>query len=376
MYGNNNEKIIFIINSLEYLLNHRYGLLKSLSNKGFKIDVYSDLSNTYNNNLPENVVLKKIFIKKNNNKFFLLITLINIFFIILLNYRNKIHLLTIQPILFGLISSFILRKKKVFISISGLGSIYSNKIFYYEKIIYSFLLKKILSKQKCHFFFQHNGDLRFFKKYFFSNQNLQTYTVLNGAGVNLNRFEFTKINNTRNILFASRLLKEKGLEILIDACKLLSNKNVNFTCTVIGQYLNDNRHIPLRIFNQIKYKNKFQCNYLGNVSDVIPYIQKADIVVLPTTYNEGIPRILIESCSVGRPIITTKQFGCKIAVKHEYNGIILKKVKAEELSTAILRILNNYELKSKFSKNSRKIAENLFDENIIINKQINKLTEC
>lgn len=372
MYGNNNEKIVFIINSLEYLLNHRYGLLKNLSDRGIKIDVYSDSSNTFNN-VPKNVALKKIFIKKNNNKFFFLITFINIFYVILLNYKNKIHLLTVQPILFGLISSFFLRKKKIFISISGLGSIFSNKLFYHEKVIYSFLLKKILSKQKCHFFFQHNGDLRFFKKYFFSKKNFQRYTILNGAGVNLNRFRFIKIQNSRNILFASRLLKEKGLEILIDACKLLSNKKVNFTCTIIGQYLNDNRHIPLRTFNQIKNKNTFQCNYLGNVSDVIPYIKNADIVVLPTTYNEGIPRILIESCSIGRPIITTNQFGCKIAVKHQYNGLILKQVEAEELSNAILRILNNNDLKFKFSQNSRKVAENLFDENIIINKQINEL---
>ena len=69
----------------------------------------------------------------------------------------------------------------------------------------------------------------------------------------------------------------------------------------------------------------------------------------------------------------TNQFGCKIAVKHQYNGLILKQVEAEELSNAILRILNNNDLKFKFSQNSRKVAENLFDENIIINKQINEL---
>ena len=47
--------------------------------------------------------------------------------------------------------------------------------------------------------------------------------------------------------------------------------------------------------------------------------------MLPTNYNEGLPRSLLEAASIGRPIITTNVAGCKRIAKNNYNALIYDK---------------------------------------------------
>ncbi|MCX7326458.1 MAG: glycosyltransferase [Hyphomicrobiales bacterium] len=58
-------------------------------------------------------------------------------------------------------------------------------------------------------------------------------------------------------------------------------------------------------------------------------------VVLPTRYQEGIPRILIEAAAVGRPAIVSDHPGCAAIIADGINGFILSKVTAAELGAAV-----------------------------------------
>ena len=266
-----------------------------------------------------------------------------------------------KPIVFGLLCCLIIRKKNIFVSISGLGNLFSKNNFNLQRSIVSYVLKISLKHLNVHFFFQQNQDYRFFNKYFFSERT--TYSIVNGTGIDLIKFNYVKIKNNNTLLFASRLLKDKGIEILINACKILTEQSVKFNAIIVGKYIeNDPRYLSSELFQQISFENDFNCSYAGNVSNISDYIESADIVILPTIYNEGIPRILIESAAIGRPIITSNKYGCKMIVKNNFNGIVLDKVNSNELANMIKKILNDKELKSYFSINSRKIAEKNFDE--------------
>ncbi|WP_394958752.1 glycosyltransferase [uncultured Helicobacter sp.] len=65
--------------------------------------------------------------------------------------------------------------------------------------------------------------------------------------------------------------------------------------------------------------------YAGESSDVRGFIQSCSCVVLPSYYKEGVPRVLLEAMSMGKPIITTNVSGCKECVKPPFtkNGEIL-----------------------------------------------------
>jgi glycosyltransferase involved in cell wall biosynthesis len=52
-------------------------------------------------------------------------------------------------------------------------------------------------------------------------------------------------------------------------------------------------------------------------------IASSNIVCLPTSYGEGIPRILIEAAAVGRTVITTDMPGCRDFVKNNIDGLLV-----------------------------------------------------
>ena len=62
----------------------------------------------------------------------------------------------------------------------------------------------------------------------------------------------------------------------------------------------------------------------------MPFIQESNCVVLPS-YHEGMANTLLESASVGRPIITSDIYGCKEAVVDKKSGYLVKVQDKEDL---------------------------------------------
>jgi N,N'-diacetylbacillosaminyl-diphospho-undecaprenol alpha-1,3-N-acetylgalactosaminyltransferase len=94
----------------------------------------------------------------------------------------------------------------------------------------------------------------------------------------------------------------------------------------------------------------------------------SDIVVLPSYYGEGVPRILLEALAMGKPIVTTNNVGCKEVVDQGYNGYLVPARDSNALAEAIGDLLNFKEKRDQFGHNSRLKAENEYDEKIIIDK--------
>ena len=62
--------------------------------------------------------------------------------------------------------------------------------------------------------------------------------------------------------------------------------------------------------------------YYGFADDVRPFYSRADCIVFPSYYNEGVPRCLMEAASMELPAITSLNRGCKEVVYHEHNGYL------------------------------------------------------
>ena len=82
----------------------------------------------------------------------------------------------------------------------------------------------------------------------------------------------------------------------------MSTKNVRFL--VAGILDKDNPDCVS--FEKIKYWESLGiidfCGYIKNMKDLI---SQSNIVVLPSYYGEGLPKILIEAAACGKPVITT-----------------------------------------------------------------------
>ena len=166
------------------------------------------------------------------------------------------------------------------------------------------------------------------------------------------------------------MLWTKGIQEFIDAAKIIKQKHQNVEFQLLG-YLD--MKTPTAISKkQMNIWVKDGCiNYLGGSDDVRVKISKADSIVLPSFYREGIPRVLLEGASMQKPIITTDNVGCRDVVDDGVNGYLCEVKSAEDLADKMERMLKlTNEERNAMGKAGRRKVMKEFDERIVICKYI------
>ncbi|MGR5246963.1 glycosyltransferase family 4 protein [Vibrio aestuarianus] len=218
--------------------------------------------------------------------------------------------------------------------------------------------------------FENQEDLDYFKlnKIICNERLIRVF----GAGVNLSEYSYSSVSkqsNELNVLFASRLLKDKGLESLILAVKLLKSKNYKVNLYVAGIFDLDS---PLSFTKeQIKiFSNCGDIIWLGKRDDMPDLIRSSDVVALPTSYGEGVPRILIEACAIGRPVITTPLGGCKDICIDRVNGYLVVPNDVNDIASALEKIYLDFDIINDFGRNGRDLVETRFSNESIFHQNI------
>ena len=83
-------------------------------------------------------------------------------------------------------------------------------------------------------------------------------------------------------------------------------------------------------------------------------------MVLPS-YREGLPKSLLEAAACGRAVITTDVPGCRDAIAPNKSGLLVKAKSSDELAHAILKLINDDQLRIAFGKAGRQLAEKCFN---------------
>jgi glycosyltransferase involved in cell wall biosynthesis len=183
--------------------------------------------------------------------------------------------------------------------------------------------------------------------------------VIHGAGVDTEHFSYCveKQHSEPRILFASRMLWDKGIKDLIEATHLLRLAGMKFRLVVAGIIDTDNRNaIPEELV--LSWHDQGLIDWLGNVNDMATLISDSSIVVLPTT-------------SVGRAIVATDVPGCREIVVSGYTGLLVKPNDVVGLSEAIATLLVDHQKRSAMGLQGRKLVEELFSDEIVIQRTMN-----
>lgn len=239
-------------------------------------------------------------------------------------------------------------------NVTGLGSAFYNGGII--KTITSVMYKCSMNKAKVVFLENKGNEKTLLDMNIFRPE--QTF-VLNGAGVNLEKFPFTEYpanENKISFLFFARIMKEKGVDELFYAIEKLADEYDNLEFNFIGIYEDEYE-------NKVKtLEDKGLIRYYGFQKDVVPFIQKSNCVILPS-YHEGMANTLLESASIGRPIITSKIHGCMEAVVDNKSGLLAKACNKEDLYEKIRQFIEMpYKEKKDMGNCAREHMENNFDK--------------
>lgn len=292
--------------------------------------------------------------------------------------ENNIDLVfpyTVKPVIYGSIAANS-KKVPVISLITGLGFAFTGLTFKARTLqrLNETLYKLSIRKNK-RVVFQNKDDYQLFLDRNILSKDHKVGFV-SGSGVNLNRFDYRENDKTTdNISFVlvARLIKEKGIELYIEAAKVLKAKYPQAEFHVIGAPDKSPSAIKLERLNELKEKGIIV--YHGRLKNVQDHLYKRDIFVLPTYYREGVPRSILEALSVGMPVITTKTPGCKETVINGENGFLIEPQNQEELIKSMEYFLINKPKIKEMGIKSREYATKKFDVNIINNDLIAMIKE-
>ena len=190
-----------------------------------------------------------------------------------------------------------------------------------------------------------------------------------GEGVDLNYYSPRKSDYTDGVTFlmVSRLLKEKGYEEFVEAASIVSHSTSSARFEILGPSAYDS---PMGVSREVfdEDMKKGVVKYLGVSNDIPAVVGRKDVVVVvPSWYNEGMNRSLMEACAIGKPIITTDNPGCREMVREGDNGYVVPVKDAHALADAMKRFVCLSEEKNlNMAEKSRKLAEERFGVNKVI----------
>lgn len=271
---------------------------------------------------------------------------------------------TIKANIYGGLCSRFCRVKYV-ANITGLGSIFerSDAIKTMAVLLYRRALKKAETV-----FFENSSNM----SYFISNRIIEERQacLLNGAGVNLDHFsmsEYPDYDGVFRFLFIGRIMKEKGIEELLNVVEKLHQNGYRIILEIVGDYEEDYRKVI------DTYEIKGFIKYHGKQKDVRPYIKDAHCFVLPS-WHEGMANTNLESAAMGRPVITSNIPGCKESVLDELSGYLCEPKNEESLYRAMEKmILVSNEDRKQMGITGRRHMEAHFSKKSVVDKTVNHL---
>jgi glycosyltransferase involved in cell wall biosynthesis len=155
----------------------------------------------------------------------------------------------------------------------------------------------------------------------------------------------------RYVLFVGRIEKEKGINIIIEAMKGLSQelKIVGKSSTGYEKIIKESRNI--------KYLGP---KYGKELDDLY---QNARVIVMPAVWYENMPNVALEAMSFGKPVIASSLGSLKEIIKDNHNGLLFKPGDSKDLQEKLIRIFKDDKLCKELGKNGYEDALNLYSPN-------------
>lgn len=281
-----------------------------------------------------------------------------------------VHHFTIKCVLYGTLASRGLDRVGVVNAVTGLGHVFTDSGLRARLIraAVSPMYRYCLSRRNVRTVFQNQSDLEeFVDRGLMSSGRAH---VIRGSGVDCDRFAPRNAERhggaPARVLFASRMLREKGVLELVEAARLVKGRGVDAEFVFAGScYPGNPSSVDERAIDT--WTSEGLIRFLGHVEDMPDLLASCDLAVLPS-YREGTPRILLEAAAMERPIVATDIAGCRGVVEHEVNGLLVPVGDASALADAIARLARDEVLRSRFGRAGRQIVLREFDERIVLDE--------
>lgn len=355
-------KIILFANTDWYLYNYRLPLAHALRARGDEVLLLSP-AGRYVERLQQAGFTWRSFPleRKGMNPFAELATIFRLWQLLRREKPDLVHFFTIKPVLYGSIAARLAGIRRIVNAVPGLGIAFATGQGLLRLIVTT-LYRASLGGTSV--IFQNSDDLDIFlhSKLISTNQA----HLIPGSGVDLEIFHPSpEPGGEAVVMLAGRLLRSKGVPEFVEAARRLRGEGIQARFVIVGEPYPDNPD-TIQAQELIDWQKEGVIENWGWRDDMAEVIAQTSIVCLPTTYKEGLPRLLVEAGACGRPVVATDIPGCRMILRDGENGLMIASGDLSALAEALKTLIQSPALRQKMGARGREIVEQEFSVTRVI----------
>ncbi|AKQ33741.1 Alpha-D-QuiNAc alpha-1,3-galactosyltransferase [Candidatus Coxiella mudrowiae] len=367
------KKLLIVVSSAKFFISHRLSLAQAAKAAGYDVHVATP---DYNEQISEvglvhhTIILDRGSLNPAKD--------VGAFFSLLRLYQKLkpdiVHHVTVKPILYGGIAARLARIPVEVNAFTGLGFIFIAQSRF-MRLIHKMMQKGYqlaFGHRNMRVIFQNKNDQEYFIQ---ANILKENKTILiPGSGVCMKTFyPIDEPAGLVRVVFASRLLWDKGVGEFVDAARLLKKRKVNAQFVLVGA-IDAANPTAISDVQLEQWEKEGLIEWWGERTDMPQIMREAHIICLPS-YREGLSRVLIEASASGRAIVTTDVPGCRDLVHDGENGLLVPMKDSEELALAIETLIQNPSLRKQMGFKGRAMVEKEHELKRIIQHTLNLYEE-
>jgi len=163
-------------------------------------------------------------------------------------------------------------------------------------------------------------------------------------------------------VFVGRLVKDKGINEMIEAFEFLQKAQKGIKLLLVGDY--EQELDPLNAHSMESIKKNEAILTVGFQNDVRPYFAIGDVLVFPS-YREGFPNVVLQAGAMGLPCIVSDINGCNEIIIEGKNGIIIPVKDSNAIYEAMKKIASDENLQFQLQKNARKMIISRYEQKVV-----------
>lgn len=269
---------------------------------------------------------------------------------------DVIHLIALKPIVLGSLASIFYPKAKIVNAPVGMGYLFASNDLRARmaRPLVKLVLKSTLGRKRSMTIIENSDDRRsLVEGGFLSSSQI---VLIRGTGVNLDVFQPTvEPEGSKIVVLIARMLRDKGVFEFVESARAIKRTHPSVSFWLIGDEDPGN---PASLTTQQlqAWNDEGIVEWLGYRTDVAKLLTQIHIVCLPS-YREGFGKVFVEAGAALRAVVATDVPGCREAVEHQVNGLLVEPKNSDALAAALIEVLDNDQLRLRLAKEGRRRAE-------------------
>ena len=367
------QRILFVITEDWALVSHRLHLVDFAIKQGFEVAVATRM-NSYRSDFEKMgmTVFDWPLDRRSLNPLREIAAILKLRKFINSFKPDLIHTVALKPVIYTGIATRLSFRGAIVSALGGVGYIFASDRLRARLLRFParVMLKLALYGRQRRLILQNMDDVNLFagaKAVPASHIHL-----VKGAGVEVDLFGFAELpSSIQRVILPARLLWDKGIGEFVNVARRIIEKKPDVKFVLVGDVDSQN---PASIKQeQIDAWVAEGCvEQLRRVRhEQMPEIYKdASIVCLPS-YREGLPKVLLEGASTGRPVVAFDVPGCRDIVIDGQNGVLVPLGREDLLEDAIMSLLKDRRKREQFGRNGRDLVCSEFSSDVINKQTIN-----